>query len=179
MLTLHGSHGSAFFSHFTTLGASHFGASQSFLCSLARSLSRMLTLHGSHGSAFFSHFGASQQSFANFARSLSSKLGLSQHVLSQELVEVTAGAAAGAASAPATHAVVKSKKAAFTNQHLHIETYLLATSPIPARQSRPSLWASACPVPLPSLKVKILVYVSKNLDLALLKYSFGNQSLPA
>jgi len=43
-------------------------------------------------------------------------------VLSQELVDVTAGAAAGAASAPATHAVVKSKKAAFTNQHLHIET---------------------------------------------------------
>ena len=35
---------------------------------------------------------------------------------------VEAGAAAGAASAPATHAVVKSKKAAFTNQHLHIET---------------------------------------------------------
>jgi hypothetical protein len=92
MLTLHGSHGSAFFSHFTTLGASF--------------------------------FGASQQSFANFARSLSSKLGLSQHVLLQALVEVTAGAAAGAASAPATHAVVKSKKAAFTNQHLHIETYL-------------------------------------------------------
>jgi len=55
---------------------------------------------------------------------LSSKLGLSQHVLLQALVEVTAGAAAGAASAPATHAVVKSKKAAFTNQHLHIETYL-------------------------------------------------------
>jgi hypothetical protein len=150
-------------------------------------LSRMLTLHGSHGSAFFSHFttlgashfGASQQSFANLARSLSNKLGLSQQVLSQVLVEVTAGAAAGAASAPATHAVVKSKKAAFTNQHLHIETYLLATSPIPARQSRPSLWASACPVPHPSLKVKILVYVSKNLDLALHKYSFGTQSFPA
>ena len=140
MLTLHGSHGSAFFSHFTTFGASHFGASQSFLCSLARSLSRMLTLHGSHGSAIFSHFttlgashfGASQQSFANLARSLSNRLGLSQHELSQVLVDVTAGAAAGAASAPATHAVVKSKIAAFTYQHLHIETYLFSNKPHPS-----------------------------------------------
>jgi hypothetical protein len=41
------------------------------------------------------------------------------------------------------------------------------------------LWASACPVPLPSLKVKILVYVSKNLDLTLLTYSFGNRSFQA
>jgi hypothetical protein len=56
MLTLHGSHASAFFSTFTTLGASHLGASHQYFGHFARSFSRMLTLHGSHGSAFFSHF---------------------------------------------------------------------------------------------------------------------------